>query len=332
MDNSIAHLPNLSDIQAPVRNELKQTRDLIFNQLLSDVPLIETITQHIFSEQGKGLRPLLVLLSAKATGHLPDTPEHLELAAIIEFVHTATLLHDDVIDASTLRRGKQTAHTLWGGSSSILVGDFLYSRAFQILAERSHPEIMRCLSHTTNCIAEGEIQQLANQHDTTIDTDGYFNVIYKKTAKLFESSAEIGAILSESNTEIRAGLAAYGKALGLCFQVIDDLLDYTGSADTIGKAAGDDLADGKMTLPLIIALQTAPAHDRDTIHSAITSADRSTLPDICAILNREQAIEQSRAIALDFATQAESHLAIVPSSPAKTALIALTQFALHRGH
>lgn len=332
MTTSTVHPPSLRAIQAPVRNELKQTRDLILDKLLSDVPLVETITQHIFSEQGKGLRPLLVLLSAQATGYVANTPEHLELAAIIEFVHTATLLHDDVIDASTLRRGKQTAHTLWGGASSILVGDFLYSRAFQILAARSHPEVMRCLSNTTNCIAEGEIQQLANQRDTTIDTEGYFNVIYKKTAKLFESSAEIGAILSQSNTETRVALAAYGKALGLCFQVIDDLLDYTGSADAIGKAAGDDLADGKMTLPLIIALQTAPAHDRATIQAAITSANRDALPDIRAILDRERAIEQSQAIALDFANQAESHLAILPSSPAKTALISLTQFALYRGH
>lgn len=332
MTTSTVHPPNLRDIQAPVRNELKQTRDLILDKLLSDVPLVETITQHIFSEQGKGLRPLLVLLSTKATGYVASTPEHLELAAIIEFVHTATLLHDDVIDGSTLRRGKQTAHTLWGGTSSILVGDFLYSRAFQILAERSHGEIMRCLSHTTNCIAEGEIQQLANQHDTAIDTDGYFNVIYKKTAKLFESSAEIGAILSNSDAETRSGLAAYGKALGMCFQVIDDLLDYTGSADALGKAAGDDLADGKMTLPLIIALQTAPADDRETIQSAITSANRDALPEILAILNREQAIAQSQAIALDFAKQAESHIAMLPASPAKTALISLTQFALHRGH
>ncbi|CAN7950639.1 unnamed protein product, partial [Ixodes hexagonus] len=227
---------------------------LILSELSSRVPLVQTITHHIVQSGGKRLRPLVVLLTARACGYNKGV-EHQELAAIIEFIHTATLLHDDVIDKSDLRRGEKTAHAIWGNQASVLVGDFLYSRAFQILARRSNIPVMKVLANTTNQIAEGEVWQLMNQNDPNIDETTYYEVIRRKTAQLFSAGTEIGAIIGTEEEPLRKAMTAFGLHLGLAYQIIDDLLDYSEDASELDKNVGDDLAEGKATLPLIYAKQ-----------------------------------------------------------------------------
>jgi len=322
----------LSQIRHPVRDDLKATDILICHELISRVPLIQTITQHIVSSGGKRLRPLLVLLSAGACSYEKNDNEHHELAAIIEFVHTATLLHDDVIDESKLRRGKATANAQWGNQASVLVGDFLYSRAFQILARRSNIPVMKCLADTTNAIAEGEVWQLMNQNNPDISIDDYYQVIHHKTAKLFASAAEIGAMIAEQNESTRAAMANYGLQLGMAFQILDDLLDYCSDAKTMGKNIGDDLAEGKVTLPLIYAMQTAPTQQADEIRHAITNASIENFHSILQTLKATNAIDYSRAQAQNYADQAMTMLDHLAPSAYREALSQLVTFAVARSY
>jgi octaprenyl-diphosphate synthase len=313
-----------------VADDLVAVDRLILDELSSKVPLIRTITEHIIQSGGKRLRPLLVLLSARALGY-SEGIEHHELAAIIEFVHTATLLHDDVVDKSSLRRGQQTANAMWGNQASVLVGDFLYSRAFQILAKRSNTPVMQVLANTTHAIAEGEVLQLMNCHNPDITEDNYMSVIHRKTAHLFESAAEIGAILGTDDKEQQKALATYGTNIGLAFQIIDDVLDYQSSAEKMGKNVGDDLADGKATLPLIYTLKNC--NDKkieNIIRSAIEKGSSDQLNTIVEAMQTcnafDYCLEKGHAhIAL--ATQA---LQIIPATPHRDALLQLAQFALER--
>ena len=320
---------DLSSITAPVEADLAQLDQLIIHSLTSSIPLIQEIVKHILAGKGKRLRPLLVILCAKACGHKDDN-DHLRLAAIIEFVHTATLLHDDVVDNSELRRGKQTANTLWGNQASVLVGDFLYSRAFQMLTHLNQPTIMQILSSTTNTIAEGEVMQLMNTQNADLSEQDYFDVIYQKTAKLFESSAEIGAALTHSPYQTQ--LATFGKHIGLCFQIVDDLLDYTASSEQMGKNVGDDLSDGKMTLPLIYTLKQISADKQTIIKEAIESRSANSLPAIISLIHTTSAIEQCEKIAHHQATLARQAISPLPTSVHKTALLALVDFALQRNY
>jgi octaprenyl-diphosphate synthase len=254
----------LATIRQPVADDLKKLDTLILGELHSDISLIQAVTKHIVSAGGKRLRPLVVILCARAAGYQGNI-EHLELATIIEFVHTATLLHDDVIDGSMMRRGDETANAVYGNQASVLVGDFLYSRSFQILTRRAHVPIMQVLANTTNAIAEGEVIQLMNCNDPNTSEKAYYQVIERKTAKLFESACEIGTMLNSEKTTLHKAAAAYGLNLGLAFQVIDDVLDYRSTAEKMGKNLGDDLAEGKPTLPLIYTMQ----HGSDEIRAKI---------------------------------------------------------------
>lgn len=242
----------LKALRAPIEKELQAVDALMAQELCSTIPLIQTVTERIIQCGGKRLRPLLVLLCAKACGYDHDT-EHHELATVVEFIHTATLLHDDVVDSSELRRGSQTSNSLFGNPVSVLVGDFLYSRAFQILAKRNNIPVMKLLAHTTNQISEGEVWQLMNRHDPDIDERTYLEVIRRKTAELFAVSAKIGAIIGTQNTSLYPILFDFGLHLGMAYQIIDDLMDYTADVKVMGKNIGDDLAEGKVTLPLIFA-------------------------------------------------------------------------------
>lgn len=320
----------IDEIRAPVKDDLRATDELICTELVSNVPLIQEITRHIINSGGKRLRPLLVLLSARACGYQENDTEHYELAAIIEFVHTATLLHDDVIDASELRRGKKTANALWGNQASVLVGDFLYSRAFQILSRRSNIPVMKCLADTTNAIAEGEVQQLMNQHNPDINEENYYQVIYNKTAKLFASAAEIGAMISKQNTSIQQSIAEYGLNLGMAFQIADDVLDYLSDAETLGKNIGDDLAEGKTTLPLIIAMQNGDTKQKHLIRDAITNGRLDDMPAILSTLNETQAIKYTKEKAQEYAKKALDALNTISDSPCKQSMNDLIYFAINR--
>ena len=322
----------LTHIRQPIADDLKATDHLVCHELISRVPLIQTITQHIVNSGGKRLRPLLVLLSARACGYQQDDNEHHELAAIIEFVHTATLLHDDVIDESKLRRGKATANAQWGNQASVLVGDFLYSRAFQILARRHNIPVMKCLADTTNAIAEGEVWQLMNQNNPDISIDDYYQVIHHKTAKLFASAAEIGAMIAGQNQATQKAMANYGLQLGMAFQILDDLLDYCSDAKTMGKNIGDDLAEGKVTLPLIYAMQHATPHQRDEIRHAITNASIDNFQSILQTLKTTKAIDYSRAQAQHYADQALVMLDHLEPSAYREALSQLVTFAIARSY
>ncbi len=334
-----AHAPRLLDttpkeiltgIQELVAGDLVATNQLILEQLSSDVPVIQKITHHIIKSGGKRLRPLLVLLSANYFGC--QQPEHHELAAIIEFVHTATLLHDDVVDASQMRRGKETANQIWGNQVSVLVGDFLYSRAFQLLTRRNHIPVMKVLAHTTNLIAEGEISQLVNRHDPDITEAAYLEVIYRKTACLFSAAAEAGALLGKCSAEAQQAMAEYGLHLGIAFQIIDDLLDYTASKSDTGKNMGDDLAEGRATLPLIYTLQHCSAETAAKIRSGISQGDIGQLSFITEAMNAAQAQEYTRNVARRHATKALSALATLPHNCYRQAMEELIIFVLERNY
>ncbi len=317
--------PTLADITAPCSADLQQLNQLIIDRLSSTIPLIEEIVAHILKGQAKRLRPLLVILSAHACQAAPHQ-DYLSLATIIEFVHTATLLHDDVVDESHLRRGHQTANAMWGNAASVLVGDFLYSRAFQMLTELNNTHVMRILANTTNTLAEGEVLQLMNRQDASLTEQAYFDVIYRKTAKLFESSAEIAAV----DTPHQQAMADYGRHLGMCFQIIDDLLDYTGSSLQTGKNVGDDLADGKMTLPLIYALDSANPEQRRQIQEAIEQPSYQALPEILSFIQSTNAIKRCHEQAKRQGTLAMTAIQSLPLSEHKQALLDLVQFALQR--
>lgn len=323
----------LAHIRALLADDLQAFDQLIQAELASSVPLTREITQHIFKTKGKQLRPLLVILAAHAfSAGKPLEKRHLELAVVIEFVHTATLLHDDVVDHSSLRRGQKTANAIWGNAASVLVGDFLYSRAFQILARLNHVSVMQVLSETTNAIAEGEVLQLMNQHDANLSEENYFHVITQKTAKLFSAASKIGAILESTNEDNQISMANYGLHLGITFQMIDDLLDYESSASITGKNIGDDLRDGKATFPLIYAMQQTSAEKSALIKNAIQQGDDAALEIILTILKETDAFTATRNKAYEHATLANNALKNIPDSRYRNAMQELIVFAVQRSY
>lgn len=291
---------------------------VISERLESGVALVASVSQYIITAGGKRIRPALLLLMAGALGY--KGTQHHNLAAVVEFIHTATLLHDDVVDESTLRRGFPTANKRFGNPASVLVGDFLYSRAFQMMVDAQDMRVMDVLAEATNVIAEGEVLQLMQMHDSTLDENAYLRVIRSKTAKLFEASTRLAAILAKSPPEVEEACAEYGQALGTAFQVIDDLLDYDGETQELGKNLGDDLREGKSTLPLIIAMQRGTLEERNLIQQAIENGSVDGLSDIVHIVRKTGALEATRAAALAEAQRALSTLAYIPNSVYKNAL------------
>jgi octaprenyl-diphosphate synthase len=296
--------------------------------LHSEVLLINTISEHIINGGGKRLRPALVLLSSGMFKKI-GTPQH-ELAAIVEFIHTATLLHDDVVDESALRRGKSTANHLFGNAASVLVGDFLYSRAFQMMVKLQNMRVMEILSETTNIIAEGEVLQLLNIHNADVTEEEYLKVIHFKTAKLFEAATRLGAVISNAKQQDENALAIYGMRLGTAFQLIDDVLDLTGDANKIGKNLGDDLSEGKPTLPLLIAMHRGNAAESASIRKAIQQGGLDELPTVLAAVNNTYALNYVRKLAEDEAELGIEAIKHFPNSPNKQALIDLIKFAAKR--
>ncbi|MDE2146332.1 MAG: polyprenyl synthetase family protein [Burkholderiales bacterium] len=302
--------------------------EVIRERLSSRVALIDQISHYIVNAGGKRIRPRLVLLCSEALGF--DGPERFELAAVVEFIHTATLLHDDVVDESALRRGRATANAAFGNAASVLVGDFLYSRAFQMMVGVNRLRVLEVLADATNVIAEGEVLQLMNMHDADLAVRDYLQVIRYKTAKLFEASARLGAVLAGADETIEALCADYGRSLGTAFQLVDDLLDYEGSSNELGKNVGDDLREGKPTLPLLLAMERAPPADRSLIRQAIEQGELQRLPEVLDIVRRTGALEATREAARGEAEQARAAASRLPASPARDALIDLCLRSVHR--
>lgn len=301
---------------------------VIADRLDSGVPLVGQVAQYIISAGGKRLRPVLLLLTCGALGYT-GAQRH-NLAAVVEFIHTATLLHDDVVDESTLRRGRPTANESFGNPASVLVGDFLYSRAFQMMVDADNMRIMQTLVDATNVIAEGEVLQLMNMHDASLDEEGYLRVIRSKTAKLFEASARLGAILAGSPAAIEAACANYGQALGTAFQVIDDVLDYDGNTAEMGKNLGDDLREGKATLPLILAMQRGNASQSQTVREAIETGSVERLAEIVGIVRATGALEATRAAAAAEAQRAIDAALELPDNRHRQAMVVLASQLLDR--
>jgi octaprenyl-diphosphate synthase len=308
--------------------DMRQVDAVIQRRLASDVAMIDQIAHYIISAGGKRIRPMLVLLFSSALGF--TGPERFELAATVEFIHTATLLHDDVVDESALRRGRQTANALFGNAASVLVGDFVYSRAFQMMVSVNKMRVLEILADATNVIAEGEVLQLMNMHDADLSVDDYLRVIRFKTAKLFEASARLGAVLSDANAEVEASCAAYGRALGTSFQLIDDLLDYEGATNELGKNVGDDLREGKPTLPLLLAMERGSAAERELIRHAIEHGEVARLSEIVDIVRRTGAITATRDAARAEADKAAKSLAVLPMSAYREALLELCARSVER--
>ena len=325
----------LAAIYALVAEEFSEVNRLIPQRLTSDVAMVEEIGHYIVESGGKRLRPMLVLLGSQALGFQGN--DHIKLAAIIEFLHTATLLHDDVVDKSVLRRGRATANNKWGNAPSVLVGDFLYSRAFQLMVELASLEVMGVLASATNTIAEGEVMQLTNIGNCAMTEDDYRNVIRCKTALLFEAASHTGALLAaeratEPAVDAKAvvALQRYGMHFGLAYQLIDDWLDYAGDPELMGKNVGDDLAEGKLTLPLIQALKVAPARDQAFIRDAISARSCDSIARISDIVTHCGALDYTRASAVTEGNQAIAQLDGIPANPYCDALRALTDYSLSR--
>ncbi len=318
----------LDDILELTQADRRAVDRLIIDRLASDVVLVNQVSHHIIHGGGKRMRPLVHLLCARAAGH--KGRDHHKLAAIIEFIHTSTLLHDDVVDESSRRRGQVTAHRLWGNAASVLVGDFLYSRSFQLMVELDQMRIMNILADTTNTIAEGEVLQLMQMGNADLSVADYYQVISDKTACLFAASARLGGVLAEMDEPGCDSLADYGLYLGQAFQIVDDVLDYRASGDDLGKNAGDDLAEGKVTLPLILALQTATADEQRLIRDIIESGGSDRIAEVRAIMERTGALDQAMAQAHDLARQARSALAVLPASDERDALEFLAGYAVER--
>lgn len=313
-----------------VKTDFDAVNRLIIDQLRSDVGLVEQIGHYLIAAGGKRLRPLVVLLAARAGGY--SGSGHVELAVIIEFIHTATLLHDDVVDTSELRRGRFTANAQWGNAPSVLVGDFLYSRAFQMMVALGDLEIMRILADTTNVISEGEVQQLVNIGNPDLTEDEYLQVIGSKTAQLFDGASHSAAILSKTDPATRAALQEYGWLLGMAFQLVDDALDYSSNSDTLGKNAGDDLAEGKVTLPLIHAMRSGSRTQRAQLRKVIVARDATQLPAVLDIISNTASLHYTTEKARNLATQAKQRLAMLPSSIYKDAMLDLADFAVDRAY
>ena len=319
----------LQPIFEAVREDFEAVDALIIESLNSDIPLVEEISAYIIKAGGKRLRPLLVLLAARASGYKGS--EHIKLAVIIEFLHTAMLLHDDVVDNSSLRRGRATANATWGNAASVLVGDFLHSRAFEMMVEIGNLDVMGLLSKATNGIAEGEVQQLMYLRDPEITETIYREVIYRKTALLFEVAAHSGSVLANANETSRRALNHFGKHLGIAFQLMDDLLDYDGTTCDLGKNIGDDLAEGKMTLPLIVALRQGSEQDAALIRSAVNNPGTAdALPAILKAVDTSGGLQYTLEQALAQRGLALDTLSALPDSPFKQALIQLIEFSVNR--
>lgn len=319
---------SIEECRALVVADMQQVDQLIHQRLSSEVALINSMSAYIVNSGGKRLRPQLVLLAAGACGYQGNW--HHMLSAIVEFIHTATLLHDDVVDESHLRRGQNTANAVWGNEAAVLVGDFLYSRSFEMMVDVGNLRVMEVLASTTNRIAEGEVMQLLNVNDPDLSEADYVRVIEAKTARLFEAAAQLGAVISEQDAAIEVGLAAYGRHLGTAFQIADDVLDYDSDSESLGKNTGDDLAEGKNTLPLIYAMQSAPEADRMLIADAITNAKGEALPDVLDIVRKTGALQQSMQRAQRAVDEAIAALAPVPTSPYKDALESIARYAVSR--
>jgi octaprenyl-diphosphate synthase len=317
-----------ASVLALIADDMRQVDAVIAERLDSGVPLVGQVARYIIDAGGKRLRPALLLLVSAALG--ANGPQRFNLAAVVEFIHTATLLHDDVVDESTLRRGRATANESFGNPASVLVGDFLYSRAFQMMLDANDMRIMAVLADATNVIAEGEVLQLMNMHDASLDESGYLRVIRSKTAKLFEASARLGAMLAKVPADLEEACAGYGQALGTAFQVIDDLLDYDGDAHEMGKNIGDDLREGKATLPLIAAMQRGTAQQRNTIRHAIENGAVDELDSIVSIVRSTGALDVTRAAAASEAQRAIDCAMRLPRNPHAEGLVQLAAQLLQR--
>ncbi|MGB5062459.1 MAG: octaprenyl diphosphate synthase [Candidatus Competibacter sp.] len=318
----------IEQIRAPVADDMRAVNTLIRRQLHSDVILINQLAGYIVDSGGKRLRPVTVLLAARACGYAGD--RHIDAAAIIEFIHTATLLHDDVVDESSLRRGRETANAIWGSQASVLVGDFLYSRSFQMMVGIGSMRVMEILADTTNTIAEGEVLQLLNCHDPDTSEERYMAVIHCKTAKLFEAAAQLGAVLADRPEEEERALARYGLHLGTAFQLIDDVLDYSASSAELGKNIGDDLAEGKPTLPLIHAMRHGTPEQARIIREAIEHGGLEHIDIVTRTIESTGALDYTSRLAAKEAEQAVASLAPLAASSAKDALVGLARFAVNR--
>ncbi|QDA57995.1 polyprenyl synthetase family protein [Thermomonas aquatica] len=321
---------DLPAIQALAAPEMAAMDALIRRRLASDVVLINQVAEYIIGAGGKRLRPMLLLLTAGALGH--RGPDAHQLAAVVEFIHTATLLHDDVVDESDLRRGRKTANAVWGNAASVLVGDFLYSRSFQLMVELDRLEVMRILADTTNTIAEGEVLQLLHVRNPDTDEAAYLRVIERKTAVLFAAATRLGALLAGADAATCDALHRYGMALGYAFQIADDVLDYASDAETLGKNLGDDLAEGKATLPLIHAMQHSDAATRAVLREAIEQGDTDALPQVLAAIHACGSLDYSRERALQYARDAEAALATLGDNAHAAALRGLAQYSVSRDH
>lgn len=307
---------------------MREVDRVISERLNSGVPLVSQVSQYIINAGGKRLRPAILLLVCQALGY--GAENRFKLAAVVEFIHTATLLHDDVVDESALRRGRDTANAMFGNAASVLVGDFLYSRAFQMMVEANNMRLLEVLAQATNVIAEGEVLQLMNMHNAELDEAAYLDVIRSKTAKLFEACARVGAILAGAEPSVEEACATYGQALGTAFQIVDDVLDYTGQAKVMGKNLGDDLREGKTTLPLIAAMRLANAQDRSILKTAIESGDISQIQAIVAIVQKTGALAVAQEAAASEAKRAIAAIALLPSNDFKACLLQLGLQLLER--
>ena len=330
MQTQIQPALDLESIQSLVGSELAQVDNIIAKRLYSDVALVNQISQHIIHSGGKRLRPLVSLLSALACGY--QGRAHLEFAAIVEFIHTATLLHDDVVDDSKLRRGKLTANAMFGNEASVLVGDFLYSRAFQMMVDAGSLRIMAIMADTTNTIAEGEVMQLLNCHDPETSEQCYLKVIEAKTATLFKAAAEIGAVLAHVTEAQTEAMARYGLHLGIAYQLVDDALDYQGNSGKIGKNVGDDIAEGKPTLPLIYALAHTEGSEAQLLRGSIENGGLEEIEEIIHIVESSGAIKYTAQCAVQQVVLATEALHALPQSRYRDALESLAEFAVHRNY
>jgi octaprenyl-diphosphate synthase len=311
-----------------IGEDMRQTDAVIRRQLQSDVMLVRQVAEYIIASGGKRIRPALLLLTARTLNYTGT--QHHDLAAVIEFIHTATLLHDDVVDESSLRRGRDTANAVFGNAASVLVGDFLYSRAFQMMVKTGDIRVMQVLADATNVIAEGEVLQLMNCHDPDVNEANYLQVIHYKTAKLFEAAAQLGAIVAGASKAEENALASYGMYLGVAFQLIDDVLDYSGEEADTGKHLGDDLAEGKPTLPLIYAMQHGAPDEIATVRHAIQTGGREDFPAVMAVIHATNALAHTRTRAQEAADAAKAAIMAIGDSQYKKTLLELAAFAVDR--
>lgn len=321
---------SLDLIQSCIKDDMLAVDAVIRHSLHSEVALVNQVADYIINSGGKRLRPALVLLSAGAFGRV--TPVHHQLAAVIEFIHTATLLHDDVVDESSMRRGQATANTLFGNAASVLVGDFVYSRAFQMMVNVRNMRVMEILADATNIIAEGEVLQLLNVHDADVTDEAYLKVIHYKTAKLFEAATRLGAVICDASADDEQAMAEYGMRLGTAFQLIDDVLDLSGESTDIGKNLGDDLAEGKPTMPLLVAMRRGTEQQRSTIRHAIEQGGLDDLPAVLSAVDATGALDEVRRIAAAEAKRGQAAIAHLPPSAHRDALMSLADFAVERSH